>query len=496
MERDLHAAMIDESPDALLALDAQGRVTVWNRGAEAVFGHVAAAAVGRPLAELIDDSPGGGIVADELRRAATGSVVHAESLRRRADGTLIHVNSTVRARRGAGGDVEAYFCALSDITALRVQRDSQLVHARFHGLLESAPDAIVIVNDIGRIVLFNAQARDMFGREGADVIGEPIEILLPERLRRAHVSHRNGFLSAPRMRPMGQGLELFGVRGNGLEFPVEISLSPIEGEGSRLVMSAIRDTTERRRIERALQEKNVELERASRAKDHFLATMSHELRTPLNAILGFTGLLLMQLPGPLNDTQRRQLEHVQSSGKHLLSLINDLLDLAKIDSGRVELTLEPVDCVAVLDEVVQTFRPAAAEKGLEIEWSAPAAPLLAMADRRALHQVVLNLAGNAVKFTAQGGVRIGLHCIEVQGRARIEIAVADTGVGISAEDQSRLFEAFRQLGDRRQRPQEGTGLGLHLSRKLAELMGGCILVESESGRGSRFTLQLAAADRE
>ena len=173
------------------------------------------------------------------------------------------------------------------------------------------------------------------------MIGEPIEILLPRRLRGAHVAHRDGYLGAPRMRPMGAGLELYGLRADGEEFPVEISLSPLETEDGRLVMSAIRDISERKRFERTLQEKNVELERASRAKDRFLATMSHELRTPLNAIIGFTGLLLMKLPGPLTADQEKQLRLVQTSGKHLLSLINDLLDLAKIESGKVELQLEP-----------------------------------------------------------------------------------------------------------------------------------------------------------
>ena len=370
-------------------------------------------------------------------------------------------------------------------------QDRETVRARYGDLFEALPDAIVIVNDSGRIVHVNAQAVALFGHAPARVIGEPVEVLLPPRLRAQHLPQRGGYLQSPRLRPMGRGLDLLGMRADGTEFPVEISLGPIELEGRRLVISAIRDISERKNIERALQQQNVELERASRAKDHFLATMSHELRTPLNAILGFTGLMLMRLPGPLTEAQERQLGHVQSSGQHLLSLINDLLDLARIESGHAELACEPVDPRPVLDEVLTALRPTADAKGLPLESSVPdGEDLRVLADRRALHQVVLNLAANAIKFTAAGGVRI-----ELQPRppGRLALSVVDTGVGISAEDRARLFRAFTQVGDWRTRRGEGTGLGLHLSHKLAELMDGTIEVDSEPGRGSRFSLVLRRA---
>src|SRR5258708_817353 len=209
--------------------------------------------------------------------------------------------------------------------------DAKLVEARFRDLGESMPDGIVMINLTGRVVYSNSQAEHLFGYSGGELKGKPVEILLPQRFRDAHVGHRSNFFTQPRTRTMGMGLELYGLRKDGTEFPIEISLSPLETEGGTLVSSAIRDITDRKLIESTLQDKNVELADAMQAKDHFLASMSHELRTPLNAIIGFTGTLLMKLPGPLNADQEKQLRTVQTGAKRLLALINDLLDLAKIE---------------------------------------------------------------------------------------------------------------------------------------------------------------------
>jgi signal transduction histidine kinase len=251
-----------------------------------------------------------------------------------------------------------------------------------------------------------------------------------------------------------------------------------------------REIAQRKKAEIALQEKNVEMERANEAKDLFLATMSHELRTPLNAVIGFTGTLLMRLPGPLNAVQEKQLTMVQGSAKHLLSLINDLLDLAKIESGKVELHPEPVACRDLVQEVIAALRPQAEAKGLSLDTGVAPPDLVVQADRRALSQILLNLAGNAVKFTEKGNIRLDVRRREENGAARTEFAVADTGVGIQEVDQAMLFQAFTQVGAPRKRRAEGTGLGLHLSQKLAELLGGRITFQSEFGRGSTFTLAL------
>jgi len=217
--------------------------------------------------------------------------------------------------------------------------------------------------------------------------------------------------------------------------------------------------------------------------------MSHELRTPLNAIIGFTGTLLMKLPGPLSEEQSKQLRTIQSSANHLLSLINDLLDLAKIESGKVALTIEPVIFQNVVEEVRATLRPLAEKKGLELNVTVPQQELVVKTDRRALSQILLNLANNAIKFTEQGEVRIVLNRHQHEGKSWTQLSVHDTGIGIRPEDQPKLFQSFSQV-ERNSRHQRGTGLGLQLSQKLAELLGGQISFKSEYGKGSTFTLSL------
>jgi PAS domain S-box-containing protein len=363
-------------------------------------------------------------------------------LRRKKDGTLVYVDISVKRVRESGEGAALLLVTQKDVTQLRVMRDTKLLAARFPDLLELMPDGIVLVSVTGHIVYASSQAERLFGYPPNELRGQPLEALLPQRFRSAHLVHRADYFSLPRARAMGAGLELYGLRKNGVEFPIEISLSPLQMEDSVFVMSAIREITDRKRIEDELRLKNVELERASRAKDRFLATMSHELRTPLNSIIGFTGTLLMRLAGPLTDKQERQLGIMQSSANHLLSLINDLLDLARIEAGDVQIETAPTSCVKIVEEVASCLHPLAEAKKLELVLNLPKDDVVLRTNHRALSQILINLANNAIKFTDHGSVTFNLMRRSDATRIITELSVSDTGYGMRPEDQLRVLQAL------------------------------------------------------
>jgi PAS domain S-box-containing protein len=251
-----------------------------------------------------------------------------------------------------------------------------------------------------------------------------------------------------------------------------------------------KEIKQRRLAEERLREKNIELKRANQAKDKFLANMSHELRTPLNAIIGFTGTLLMRLPGPLTVEQENQLRNISTSANHLLLIINDILDLAKIESGKVDLYPEPISCQSVIKEIMDTLGHAASSKGIRLGCDLPGEDMTVCTDRRALSQILINLVSNAIKFTQKGEVTIKLRRYIDNDSKRTEFSVSDTGMGIREEDRERLFLAFEQAEQAACLCHEGTGLGLYLSRKMADMLGGSIECQSEYGKGSTFTLVL------
>jgi protein-histidine pros-kinase len=360
---------------------------------------------------------------------------------------------------------------------------------RFRILVEETREyAIFMLDTGGHVLTWNAGAERIKGYTHDEIVGRHFSTFYPEEDKASHRPDRELEVAIAEGRYEEEGWR---VRKDGTYFWASVVITALRDETGRLrgFGKVTRDQTERRRFEQSLREKNAALERALLAKDRFLASMSHELRTPLNAILGYTGTMLMRLPGPLNPEQEKQLRTVQGSARHLLSLINDLLDLAKINSGAVSVRREPVDVREVMEEVVTTLRPFAQEKGIELSAGLPPGDMVVATDRRALSQILLNLGNNACKFTERGSVRIEAEPGGLAGASTV-LRVSDTGIGIRAEDQARLFQPFVQVGREDGGDRNGSGLGLHLSQRLAELLGGRITVESEYGRGSRFTLTL------
>ena len=241
------------------------------------------------------------------------------------------------------------------------------------------------------------------------------------------------------------------------------------------------------RLFREIEDKNRQIEAANRHKSEFLANMSHELRTPLNAIIGFSEVLQEKLFGELNEKQAEYTDDILTSGRHLLSLINEILDLSKVEAGRMELELAPFDLPQAIDNARTFVRERAAKHGIALDVNVDERLGDFVGDERKIKQILLNLLSNAVKFTPEGG-RIGIEARQTEGS--VQISVTDTGVGIVLEDQPKIFEEFRQVGGDYTQKKEGTGLGLTLAKKFVELHGGKIWVTSEPGKGSRFTFTL------
>ena len=274
---------------------------------------------------------------------------------------------------------------------------------------------------------------------------------------------------------------------------VNAELQQRERQVIELNMRLAHHAAELESINHEIAHKNLELAEASRMKSAFIANMSHELRTPLNAIIGFTGALLMKLPGPLTVDQDKQLNIIRTSARHLLSLINDILDVAKIEAGKVTLALEQVHCSELLMQTADTLRPLAVQKGLALSVELPSDAVVLDTDKRALTQIVINLLNNAIKFTDTGSIKVSLAQRMEDGALLTMFSVADTGAGIRVEDQGKLFQPFSQLDSTSTRHAEGAGLGLYLCQNLANLLGGSLSFSSQFGQGSVFSLTLGAA---
>ncbi len=474
-------SLIEASPDAQFAIAPDGTITDVNEEATRLTGYSRKHLINSRFSDYFTDPDRAR--AGVLQTLNERRVISYELNLITRYGRRITVSFNAGVFTDAAGNPLGILAAARDATEQK-QLEEQLRASQLYtrSLIESNIDALMTTDPLGIITDINQQMETLTGHTREELIGTAFKQYFTDSERA-----EDGIRSVLREGRV-TNYELTARSKDGMETVVSYNATTFNDQSGNLqgVFAAARDVTERKRFEQTLQEKNIELESANLAKDRFLASMSHELRTPLNAIIGFTGTLLMKLPGPLTGDQEQQLSTVQTSAKHLLSLINDLLDLAKIESGKVEIKYEPIVCQSVVEEVAAALKPLAENKGLDFKVKTPKGFVRVESDRRILSQILINLTNNAIKFTDKGKVQIELGTRQSNGHTLATIDVIDTGIGIRPEDKEKLFQAFQQVDvDHRA---EGTGLGLYLSQKLAVLIKGRIELESEYGKGSVFRL--------
>ncbi|KIO49634.1 PAS domain-containing hybrid sensor histidine kinase/response regulator [Nitrosospira sp. NpAV] len=474
---------------SIIGKSLEGTILLWNEGAHRIYGYEAEEVVGKANSSILH-------VPEDVSAGKHRSIMQVALHDGKWEGAIQCIRNNGRrftARlvitpcRDASGKPTGFLLISKDISdEMRLSEQLKTAQPYPHSLIESNVEALITTDPLGIISDVNQQMEALTGHTRDELIGTPFKNYFTDPAR------VEAGVELVLQKSKVTNYELTMRAKDGTETVVSCNATTFYDREGKLqgVFAAARDVTERKRFEQILQEKNVELENANFAKDRFLTSMSHELRTPLNAIIGFTGTLLMKLPGPLNADQESQLQTVEASATHLLSLINDLLDLAKIESGKITLKFEPVVCQQVINSVAATLRPLAENKGLEFEVSHPHDDVIINTDRRTLSQIIINLANNAIKYTDKGKVGIALAQRRENGHVVAEISITDTGVGIRDEDRQKLFQAFQQLESTSARRFEGTGLGLHLSQKLTDLIGGHIVFNSQFGKGSTFTIVL------
>ncbi|HEY0837524.1 MAG TPA: PAS domain S-box protein [Azospirillum sp.] len=487
----LYHTLAETAPVGIFRADAEGAMVFANRRLAAMTGLEGAGVPGTGwLASVHPDDRVR--VEAEWRRCVTGEAPVIVDFRFvGAEGTSTAVLLQSAPHHDAAGRPQGCVGTITDMSEyVRTAEALLMAEARTNAIVDAAADAILTIDEEGIIHSYNRAAERMFGIPAADMLWQKVNRLMPPPHDTAHDGYLRGYRTGGAV-PAGPRRDIWARRGDGTLFPIELSVSAVETNGRRLFTGIIRDVTERKRVEGELIQAKELAEAADRAKSAFLATMSHELRTPLNAVIGFAQVIEMRLLGV--DAIDRYTEYagsIRRSGEHLLAIIDDILDISKIEAGALQLAEQPVDMTDLAGQALNLVAMQAGQRGvgLAIELDRDLPPV--RADELRLRQILLNLLSNGVKFTDTGGT------VTLVGRRAadggMELGVRDTGVGMAPEDIPVALAPFSQVDQSMTRRYEGTGLGLPLTKRLVDLHGGRLSIDSTPGRGTTVTVHLPA----
>ena len=482
IDSDAVIEILKTSLDAIVVVDNAGDIVLANHVAERLFGYEPGELIGQKVEILM---PAGFRRTHESHRQRFGEsprnrpLVSGLSLKgQRKDGEIFDAEIAL-----TPGTTEKGKYVSSTIRDVSSDNTSE---AYFRNVLESAPDAMVIIDHLGKITVVNGQAEKMFGYKRSELLGQEVEMLLPKKLRDRHISHRAAYAANPQLREMGADLALFGRRSDGTKFPVEISLSPFVSASGAFISSVIRDVTRRKEMEQALIDARREAERANKANTAFLAAASHDLRQPVQALALLNGALRRTLK---DELALDMVESQQHSLDAMTNLLNSLLDISRLDAGRVEPEFEEFRIQQLVDRLHAEFARQARQKGLTFV-ADTCERVIVRSDPNLLGEIIQNFVSNAIRYTDKGEVT--LTCREEGGDLWVD--VSDTGIGIAEDQLEEIFREFHQIRTPG-KDKEGFGLGLAIVKRMADLLDHEIAVTSDPGRGSTFSIRLPIAGK-
>ncbi|MEN3974134.1 PAS domain S-box protein [Emcibacter sp. SYSU 3D8] len=476
----MFAAALESSEDAVIATTPEGIVTGWNPAAEALYGYTAEEVLGKSSRMLVAEDRQGDY-RENLEIIASGGGFHdVEVVHLAKDGRRLLLEARVSPVRGPTGDLIGAVAMLSDVS------EKRQLQAKFQMAFEASPSGMIMIDESGTIMLSNSQIARNFGYEADELIGQRIEVLVPDRVRAGHPEHVRSFLADPSARPIGVDRELRGRRKDGSEFAVEINLAPIRTETGLLVLAAVLDVSERNRAAAALLAKTRDLERSNAELEQFAYVASHDLREPLRMVASYTELLAERYGGKLDERADKYVGYIVDGARRMQRLVSDLLALSRV--GTQGKPLEPVDSAKVVKNVIRAMTPTIRESNAQV--TAGILPVVA-ADEVQLGQLFQNLIGNAIKFRAPDrSPSIIIDATRSDGAWLF--AVRDNGIGIENQYSERIFQMFQRLHGRDE--YEGNGIGLAIAKKIVERHGGAIWLSSTVGEGTVFYFSLPIAE--